>query len=230
MARGEYVALLASDDFLLPGGIQARLEYLQTHPDKLAVFSDCIVVDGDGNVTHTSGINDLYHGHTGYLLHDELLPLELILNWSVPGPAFMARRELYRQVGLYDESLTVEDWDMYLRIASRGMLGFIPEPVAAYRFHGGNSVLDDSRRLAQLDSLMRTARKNAGLFTGAERDGLLSRYFFMKHEMFIIRKQPLKRFIFRKIYKILQERSQRHFDKIKARIIPRIDQCPMHVH
>jgi len=213
-ARGDYLILLASDDYLLPGGIAARLEYLRMHPQKLAVFGDCIVVDDSGTKTHDSGIVDLYGGHIQCLINDDLLALELIFNWCVTGPGFMARKGLYEQIGLYDESLTVEDWDMYLRIAAQGLLGFIPGPVAAYRYHGGNTVLNENRRIAQLVSLMRTAWKNYWAFRGVQRFGLLYKHFKLKEEMAGLQGRTINGFVNRKICKLLSRLSVRPYKKI----------------
>lgn len=138
MAQGDYIALLASDDFLLPGGVQARVDYLQKRPDKLAVFADCIVVDENSNLICKSGIEDLHRGRKRYLINESLCGYELVFHWCVPGPVFMTRRETYHIVGLYDETLPVEDWDYYLRLVSKNLLGFIDHPVAAYRLHDAN--------------------------------------------------------------------------------------------
>lgn len=213
-ARGEYVILLASDDFLLPGGIATRLEYLRMNPHKIAVFGDCIVVDDGGTKTHDSGIVDLYGGHIKCLLNDDLLALELICNWCVPGPGFMARRELYERIGLYDESLTIEDWDMYLRIAAAGLLGFIPGPVAAYRYHGENSVLNEQMRSSQLDSIMRTAWKNHRAFQGIHRFGLLYKYFKVKQDTAVELGHRMKGYINRRISKLLYRLSIQRYKKI----------------
>lgn len=213
-SRGEYLVMLASDDYLLPGGIYARLEYLRQYPAKLAVFGDCTVVDANGSKTHDSGISDLYNGHPECLVHEELLPLELIFKWCVPGPVFMARKELYDQIGLYDESLTVEDWDMYLRIAARGQLGFITTPVAAYRYHGGNSVLNDTMKTAQLDSLLRTAEKNIRAFRGVQRFSLLYKYFKLKKDMAAVQGHIMTGLVCRIAYKLLYWVSFRNYKKL----------------
>jgi glycosyltransferase involved in cell wall biosynthesis len=213
-AQGEFLILLASDDHLLPGGIGARLEYLRLHPHKLAVFGDCIVVDDAGKKTHESGIADLYGGHTACLVREDLLALELIFNWCVPGPGFMARRELYGLVGEYDESLKIEDWDMYLRIAARGALGFIPAPVAAYRYHGGNSVVNETMRMAQLDSLMRIAWKHHRSFTGVHRYGLLYKHFKLKQDTAMLQGRTVKGYFNEKISKLLFRVSILRYRKV----------------
>lgn len=168
MAQGEYIALLASDDFLLPGGIQARVDYLREHPDKLAVFADCIVIDNDNNLICKSGIEELHRGRKKYLINDSLFGYELMFHWCVPGPVFMARRETYQIVGLYDETLLVEDWDYYLRLVSRNALGFMDYSVAAYRLHDTNMVKMFSKS-DWIDWPLDTINKNIYRFTGIKR-------------------------------------------------------------
>jgi hypothetical protein len=48
-ANGEFLRLGASDDYLLPGGLDAQVRYLLSHPGKGAVIGDSVVVDQDGN-------------------------------------------------------------------------------------------------------------------------------------------------------------------------------------
>ena len=169
LARGEFVILLASDDYLLPGGIRARVDYLLEHREKMAVFADCIVVDQHDAVVHTSGITDVYHGNKEYLAHEKLRTFEIVIRWCVPGPVFMARKEAYRRVGGYDESLVVEDWDFYLRLLAADLLGFVDYLAAAYRIHGGNSAFDKRRAVSLNDSMLRTASKSLGSFTGVKK-------------------------------------------------------------
>lgn len=213
-ASSDFLVMLASDDYLLPGGISARMEYLRLNPSKLAVFGDSIVVDDCGSKTHDSGIVDLNGGHIECLVREDLLAVELIYNWCVTGPGFMAYRKLFDQIGLYDESLTVEDWDMYLRIAARGLLGFIPSPVAAYRYHGGNSVLNENMKAAQLDSLMRTAWNNHRAFHGINRFGLLYKYFKLKKHIAAKQGRTITALSSRILHKLLHLLSISRYNKI----------------
>jgi glycosyltransferase involved in cell wall biosynthesis len=183
LAQGEFVTLLASDDYLLPGGIRARLDYLLRNSEKMAVFADCVVVDALDQVTLESGIEGIYGGRKKYFSIDHLIPYEIIFFWSVPGPVFMARRAVYETIGNYDETLTIEDWDFYLRLAAQNAIGFIDHPVAAYRMHGNNSVQNMAVRYKQLESLMLTARKNKKLFNGIKKYRLVSKMFLLKSEL-----------------------------------------------
>jgi GT2 family glycosyltransferase len=141
LSQGQYFCHIAGDDVMLPNSITDRLEYFQCHPDKLAVFSDCHVMHTQGQLTHQSVIEDL-HPNIGmrkkYLMIDSLLPYSIIFSFSVSGAAFMCRRELFDTLGFYDEQLIIEDWDMYIRCALSGKLGFCPVYVSSFRVHDKN--------------------------------------------------------------------------------------------
>ena len=141
-ARGEILVPLASDDLLLSAGIGLRVEALQRNPQWWAVFADCQVIDETGRLLRESGVRDLYGGSKKALASDALRTMEMILNWAVPGPVLAVRRcayDPYVGVGLYDETLLVEDYDFYLRLLACGRLGFVDHPVAAYRVHTANT-------------------------------------------------------------------------------------------
>jgi glycosyltransferase involved in cell wall biosynthesis len=174
-ARGEYICLLAGDDVLLPNGIADRVRYLREHPRKLAVFADCHVVDRDGTLLHESGIEGLYAAkgmRKEALAIDELMFMNIVFHWAVPGPVFMCRAEAFDVVGPYDESLLMEDWDMYLRLAAVGKLGFVPSYVARYRVHSASMCTTRNERLTQ--DWFKAARKHAALLRGAGRLRLLA--------------------------------------------------------
>jgi len=177
IARGEYIFSLASDDRLLPGGTLARVQFLEERPDLLAVFADCRVIDGAGRQVHASGIEDLYAAHgmrKNALTSPSLIEHAIVFHWAVPGPVLLCRRKAFEIVGLYDETLTVEDWDLYLRLARTKKLGFVDEFVSEYRVHTHCSSMIGGEGIAR--SLMKTARKHFflhGVSSGVE---LVSKY------------------------------------------------------
>ncbi|MCY1271262.1 poly-beta-1,6 N-acetyl-D-glucosamine synthase [compost metagenome] len=167
-ATGEYVILLASDDQLLPGGIESRLRHLQAHPDSLAVFGDSIGIGDDGDLKCNSVIRDRFGGNTESLGDPQRLALELILNWSVPGPVLMARRDTYSVIGQYDESYFIEDRDYYLRLLARHALVFLDKPVAAYRMHAASISGDRTKQIRIGQEIVRIEKKLLPLFSGIE--------------------------------------------------------------
>ena len=170
-ATGEFVTMVASDDRLLPGGIQARVSLLQAHPDWLLVFGDAQTIDGSGHVLHTSTLK-AHRADLAALANPRRMPFELLLRWSLPGPVYLARRSAWDPVlgvGPYDESLFLEDRDFYLRLLSHQAVGFLPQPVAQYRVHGSNACKDPARRPVLRETLARSAELNIDRFCGVAR-------------------------------------------------------------
>jgi hypothetical protein len=50
-------------------------------------------------------------------------------------------------VGGFDESLFLEDWDCWLRLAARYSIGRVPQVLAFYRYHAGNTHLRQAEML-----------------------------------------------------------------------------------
>ena len=138
LSSGSYLVALSSDDYLLDGGIEKRYLYLVSHPDKYAVFADCIVVDNESRKTHDSGLFELRNADKKRLFSDEGIKKEFISNFVVPGPVLMVRRDFYNQFGNFNEEMYMEDYDLYLRFASKSLIGFLDEKVSAYRLHDAN--------------------------------------------------------------------------------------------
>ena len=141
-ARGPYIAFVASDDALKPGGLRARVDHLERHPALLAVIGDAEAIDGEGRTLAASTIQDIHRGSRRTLARPGRITRELILRWSIPGPVMLARKTAWDPVlgaGSYDETLALEDRDFYLRLLALGALGFLDLSVARYRIHSLNS-------------------------------------------------------------------------------------------
>ena len=87
-----------------------------------------------------------YIGSEGELLKNESRIGEDIWYSNYVGACFMYTRRAYDTVGEYDtEAFLVEDYDYWLRIASRFKLGFIDEKLYGYRLHDNS--LTGSRQI-----------------------------------------------------------------------------------
>ncbi len=62
---------------------------------------------------------------------------EVMLRPVAPIHAGVFRREAVREIGGFDTSSGVEDYDLWLRLASRGPTPVVPRPLALYRWHPG---------------------------------------------------------------------------------------------
>jgi glycosyltransferase involved in cell wall biosynthesis len=137
-ARGEFLRLGASDDYLLPGGLAAMVDYLSAHARKWAVIGDSVVVDQDGRKLHESGMRDLHHADKRLYASDEGIRLAVITQWAIGGPVALVRKRALETVAGWSESLRIDDWDFFLRLAAHDAIGFIDVSVCAYRIHGTN--------------------------------------------------------------------------------------------
>lgn len=151
MAKGKYVAFLASDDILLPGGIRTRVNRLESDSKLLAVFGDCISIDEHGEIIHESTLVDRYMADKVSLGHSETIKAELIWRWSIPGPVLMVRRNTFFDsdgIGLYPDGLSVEDRYFYLNALSKDGLAFVDSLVSGYRLHSSQSIITIGDRIS----------------------------------------------------------------------------------
>lgn len=195
LARGEYLALIASDDYLLPDGVGVRVDALRAHPEWLAVFGDGILINEAGERLCRSFLADFCRTRKAALRDPRFIATELIFRWGIPGGSFMARRELYdpaRGVGLYDESMPFEDRDLFLRGLARGVIGFVDHPVSAYRHHPTNFFKDrDPERLARnMHGLYRSEWNHLAKYRGVARRGLKTCALLALDEHNLLKGQP----------------------------------------
>jgi hypothetical protein len=130
-ARAEYVALLDADDRFRPGKLARQVAVLDARPDVGLVYTGWHVVDADGAPLP----------HQGWSREEGDVRRRLLLGNLAHPVAVMVRRAPVIAAGGFDETLQVnEDWDLFLRLALRGMRwACIDEPLCEYRVHGGQS-------------------------------------------------------------------------------------------
>ncbi|KQQ71601.1 glycosyl transferase [Xanthomonas sp. Leaf131] len=191
-ARGDYLRLGASDDYLLAGGLDAQVRYLRAHPQKLAVIGDACVVDQHGQLLHGSAMRDLHRVDTGLYRSESGIRRAVIQQWAVSGAVALLRRSAFDARTGWDESLRIEDWDFFLRLAARNALGFIDVPVCAYRLHGDNlsKTANVRARIANLSESRQVALRCAELFEAAERTLLRAQAHYIAAKVAFLQRRP----------------------------------------
>lgn len=176
--RGDYLKLCSSDDYLMPGTAEKLMQALVDNPTKKVAFGDAIVIDTQGNQTNNSVIFNFYRGRKKNYFTDAGLREEIVYRWSLAGPLHMVKRGFFEEIGGYDESLKIEDWDFMLQAAAKNQLVFIDVPVAAYRTHATNTFKTLQTTRSQLDNsreYLRVIEKHCLLFKGKLRREMLYR-------------------------------------------------------
>jgi glycosyltransferase involved in cell wall biosynthesis len=120
-ASGEYVAFLDADDLWLPTKISTQVRLMEANPRATLVTCDCLFYDGAGRPRAS-----FYSRRTpagGQNAWRVLLAYNFIQTSTV-----LVRRSDLVQVGGFSESLpTGEDQDLWMRLAGRGHVEFVPD-------------------------------------------------------------------------------------------------------
>jgi glycosyltransferase involved in cell wall biosynthesis len=135
LARGEFVGVLAADDFAFRADAVARqVAILDAHPRVGFVYSAYCMVDEFSKPFRAFEPWPADYVRDGF---DEFR--ELIYRNYVPHSGTLVRRECHDLLGLYDPELPhAGDWDLWLRVAARYQVGYVAEQLYAYRVHGNN--------------------------------------------------------------------------------------------
>jgi hypothetical protein len=135
-ARGEWVHILHSDDFVLPG-FYSRLEAsLKNRSDVGAAFTRWTTVDETGRILEPAAPQL----KTAGILPDGLD--RLASAQVIQFPAMVVRKSAYEEVGGFRSDLTYAlDWEMWVRLAARYPVWYEPELLACYRVHKASETM-----------------------------------------------------------------------------------------
>lgn len=146
-AETEYTAVHDDDDTWSPLFLERTVAWLDAHPDDLAVAVPTDIIQeriGEGQVVelHRESIRPPF---------SRISLFDLIHSAHVPPIGILFRRSAIDSAGGFDDTLSVlGDWDLLLRLATRGSIGYLEGPTLAYwrqRPHSdgalANSVIGD---------------------------------------------------------------------------------------
>jgi glycosyltransferase involved in cell wall biosynthesis len=134
-ARGNIFAWLNSDDTYQSGAVASAVEYLQANSQFCLVYGDSNYINEAGQVIgrFPAAQTDLHRLHQGYV--------------HIPQQASFFRGDLWREVGPLDPSFYFAmDYDLWVRIAARTQVKYVPQMWANFRLHtAGKTIAADDR-------------------------------------------------------------------------------------
>jgi glycosyltransferase involved in cell wall biosynthesis len=125
--KGKYVAILSTDDVWLPEFIEDRVRVIETGGDEVGmVYGKSFRIDEDGNLL-PGLIQSCPKTPTGHIFE------ELIEENFVAANTVLIRKSCYDTIGLYDEELFAEDYDMWIRIGKMYRFSYSRNVLSKYR-------------------------------------------------------------------------------------------------
>jgi glycosyltransferase involved in cell wall biosynthesis len=131
-ARCDLIARADADDLSLPDRLAKQFEYMQAHPEVVAVGSRMQVIEPYGSPLYI----------TRHKLSHEEIEADFFQGsgWALPQPAAMLRKSVALKVGGYRHDYPCsEDFDLFLRMGEAGRLANLPDVLVAYRLHSGST-------------------------------------------------------------------------------------------
>ncbi|MDD5606825.1 MAG: glycosyltransferase [Candidatus Pacebacteria bacterium] len=132
IAKGKYIAFLDSDDEWMPEKLEKQIKLFEKLNNSNIGFIGCnvVIVDEKNKKEWEYKIPRCKN------IFKELL----IMNNFIFNPSsVIVEKEVFNTIGLFDENLkTVQDYDMWIRIAQKYNFDFVPEPLFKYYIHNSN--------------------------------------------------------------------------------------------
>jgi len=148
-AKGKYISLIASDDVKTIDKIEVLVKEFEELSDEYAVVcGDANFIDDNGKEICIEVSGQEYKSFLDWHLHSrndfdyknnfgEYTTL-LQANY-IPAMSTLIKKEALYKVGLYEENISIEDWNMWLKLARTYKMKHIDRIVSFYRWHANNS-------------------------------------------------------------------------------------------
>ncbi|HEX7980800.1 MAG TPA: glycosyltransferase [Gemmatimonadaceae bacterium] len=158
-ARGQFIALLDSDDYWTsPDKLQRQMDFLRSHPECSICFHNTLVVYEQGDPpTHP------FHTEHPERLISRRIPEPISTLADLARGNFMQTCSVMFRAGLYGAlpdwylEMPTFDWPLHVLNAEHGTIGYIDEVLGAYRVHSAgfwSTHMAHYRRLADVEAMI----------------------------------------------------------------------------
>jgi len=145
VATGHFVAFLDDDDTWLPNKLSSQFDEMERSLEKPSMVGCGFSYVYEG---HEVAIRDYFPSHNFY---EKLLTQNFIGGCSVP----LIRTEALRRIGGFDEGFpSCQDWELWLRLARIGPVGFVPASLVRREIHGDQITADVRRKISGREMLL----------------------------------------------------------------------------
>lgn len=169
VSRGKYLTVVSADDWVQSStAFSQQIAPMEADPDIMFVYSSYANYYGD------EGVPYIWHSYTADNVKSSSDALAHILCRLDPlHSGTIIRKSAYDQVGGYDKSYRYAiDIKMWLSLSCLGKVGYIAEPLHAYRRHNNNMSRDMSAVRQALREVLRSIDETFSNFSIAKQTEL----------------------------------------------------------
>lgn len=138
-SHGNYIKILAADDFLLDNALRIESDFLENYKEFEIVYGNSLIINENDHFPLNK--NNSYN-----LFYDTIpksgknLTKDLLKNCFIAAPTVMYRGDTFKKYGYFREDLNFEDWEYWIRLSKNNLsIGYINELIVAYRVYKGSS-------------------------------------------------------------------------------------------
>ncbi len=139
-SNGGYISFCASDDYWLCDKLEKQVQFMERNLFYPMCFGKTYYIDESSHILEYQDVNNrVLKG--GWLFED------IFLFKIHPPVNYMFRKDIFNEIGLYDENILAEDYFMNLQISSKYCIGFIDDYLSYYRHTNINSKVINCERV-----------------------------------------------------------------------------------
>ncbi|HEX8546721.1 MAG TPA: glycosyltransferase [Cytophagaceae bacterium] len=127
MCTGNFIGLHSGDDWLILENFEKKMRYHQQNPQFKIVYSNGYAYYEDIKSTELLSKDD--YCKEGDIFRD-LLKINFLFTQGI-----LIKKEVYDNIGLYNENCSIEDWDFSLKASKKYQIGYLNEPLFYWRRH-----------------------------------------------------------------------------------------------
>lgn len=142
-ARGQYIALMDSDDIALPHRLQTEYNYMEKHSE----------IDVLGSFMQKFPQNKIIKTP---LQHNNIIHENIFLNCAMNNPSVMFRAA--SQVHYIDNLRIAEDYELWLRYAFKLRFANLPKALMKYRWDGQNITVTQNDKQVTTTAQLQSAK------------------------------------------------------------------------
>ena len=143
-SSGIYLAPQSGDDWWDTTNIEEKVKYYLLNPQYGLIYSNGWTYYEN---TNKFTLPDTYNYKSGFIFDNVLLE-------GVYFPiGYIMRKNIFDEIGLYDESIMTDDWDIWLRILQHYPIGYFDKPLVYYRRHPTTFSYTTDYKAHRIDSI-----------------------------------------------------------------------------